>query len=88
MNILEYCDALNVELKVIYYPNQHCRWSADLVGVEIKEGTILAGAATDGSNAQNAIDKLCANLRGKKIVFHAGITEMRREYFVPKDLGT
>lgn len=87
MKLEEYCDALNVQIKITFYPTQGGRWSADLAGCEIKNGSLLESSAIDGHDPEDAMFKLCCNLRGKRIVFHAGDKESRREYIVPKGLG-
>ncbi len=84
MNITEYCDVLNIELKITYYPNQAGRWSADIAHCEIKEGSFLKSSYENGTCPSSAIFNLCEKLRGNTIVLHARNKEMRREYVVPK----
>jgi hypothetical protein len=84
MKLTEYCDALNLELKVVYYPNQKDRWSASLP-VEVKDGGFLTSTFGNGTSPFEAIDAYIKKIKGKTIVFGA-YTNERREYVVPSNL--
>lgn len=88
MNITEYCDVLNLELDVKYYPNQGCRWSASIRHAEVKDSpdsSILSSCFGDGATPENAIISHVSRIRGKLLVVDA-YKKSRREYMVPLDL--
>jgi hypothetical protein len=83
MNITEYCDAINRQIKITYYPNQGGRWCASLEDCEIKDGNILSGGRGDGTSPELALIELIDVLKGKLIVFGA-VTDKRAEFKVPE----
>lgn len=87
MNLEEYCDILNIEIRVLYYPNQGGRWCAAFEYAEVLEGTsVLVGAHGNGRTPHEAMTEYLDRIRGQKIVLHAGNQELRREYVVPASL--
>ena len=86
MNILEYCDILNVELDIKYYPNQGYRFTAQLYGAEVKDGSVLSSVYGTGTSPTCAIEHYILAIRGKRLVFNAADPSKRREYDVPKYL--
>ena len=85
MDITEYCDVLNLELTILYYPNQGGRWCADIKGAEIKENAssgILTSAHGNGPTPEEAIDDYVQQIRGKLLVLNASGAN-RLEYTVP-----
>lgn len=86
VNVLDYCDILNIEIRIIYYPNQDGRWSASFVGCEIFEGASLLSAHGNAKTPHNAVADYLHQIRGKRIVLHAMERTMRREYDVPSEL--
>lgn len=89
MNIEEYCDALNLELRIIRYPNQNNRYSAAFEDCEIKEDaadSFLTSTYGDGGTPGSAICDYLNKIRGKVLVVGAG-SDKRRQYVVPKELA-
>lgn len=86
MNIAEYCDVINKNIKVTYYHNQNTRWTACIERAEVKDGNFLTGMYGDGKTPYNAIENYIANIKGKTIVFDAYDKEKRIEYKVPETL--
>ena len=86
MNIQEYADILNIEISLIYYPNQKNRWSAMFQNCEVMGDGVLIGTYGNGTTPLSAIGDFIENIKGKKIVFGAG-TLKRREFVVPETLS-
>jgi len=84
MNVEEYCDALNVELKILYYPNGH--WSASIDHAMIKEGDVLRSVLGSGSTPDKALLNYIEIIRGRQLVLRAH-TDHQREYIVPTILS-
>jgi hypothetical protein len=87
MNIQDYCDILNIELVLRYYPNQESRWCARFPDCEVKEGIFLVSSSGNAKTPEGAIENYLSAIRGETIVFHATSAELRREYVVPNSLG-
>jgi len=85
MKLQEYCDTLNIEIRIIYYPNQDNRWSAAFNCCEVSEGSMLISQYGDGNSPDEAIREYINCIEGKKIVFNAG-SDDSREYVVPKGI--
>ena len=85
MNILDYADALNLELEIRYYPNQERRFCARFARAEIKKGGLLAGVHGSGSSPANAVEDYVTQLRGERLIIGA-YSDSRREFDVPKNL--
>ena len=86
MNITEYADVIDAELKVCRFPNQKERWVASFCAAEVKRGNILEGVYGDAHTPQEAIEDYIAQIRGKRLVLYAGSPTFRREYVVPESL--
>lgn len=86
MKITDYCDILNKEIKIIYYPNQNGRWSARIEFVEVLEGSLLVGSYGNSDTPYNAIKDYINKIKGKRIVFNAMMADKRQEFDVPKNL--
>lgn len=82
MNIQEYCDALNLDIIIRYYPNQNSRWCARIDRAEIAEGRMLISAHGNGDCPFNALADYLTRIRGKKIIIDS-YGKDRREYIVP-----
>ncbi len=85
MNILEYADILNLDLKITYHHNQDGRFSADLERVEVMRDGGLSGVYGNGPTPAAAILDYAKRLQGKRIAVNA-YTNQRREYSVPANL--
>ena len=69
------------------YDNQDNRWTAQFDHCEFKDGSVLGSIYGEAKSPDMAIKDFVEKLRGKKIVFHAGSTTMRREFNVPMQLA-
>ena len=88
MKLTEYCDALNVELRITYYPVQAGRWTAAIDGAEIKDkpdSGVLASTYGNGKSPELAAIDYVQKITGKIIVLNA-MSYRRREFTVPKAL--
>jgi len=90
MNIQEYCDILNIEINLKYYPNQNGRWCANFDHCEFKDtasSRILASTYGNGFTPQAAIEDFLEQIRGKLMVINATDENKSREYIVPDSLS-
>ncbi len=87
MTLQDYCDAINVQIKLTYYPNQDSRWSASFEDAEVKQGHGLLSAYGSGKSPALAINDYVTQIRGKRIVLSAMSIERRREFDVPANLS-
>jgi len=58
MNITEYCDVINCELQILYYPNQGKRWSScikDAATRKNSDDSFLTSGYGDGESPELAI---------------------------------
>jgi hypothetical protein len=88
MNIEEYADALNLQIKLTYYPNQNNRWCASFEYCEFKdspESSMLVNYHGNGVSPYMAISNFVKMIKGKVLV-HDGMGANRREYRVPETL--
>ena len=88
MKVTEYCDALNLEIRLTYYPNQNGRWTASFVSCEVKESPdafVLSSAYGDGRSPEGAIAAYVERIKGRILVVDA-MREGVRTYAVPKSL--
>lgn len=85
MDIQEYADVINANLKITRYHNQRGRWSAKFEFCEVKDGVMLVGEYGNGKNPTQAIDDYLKRILGKTIVFNA-MADSRREFNVPATL--
>jgi len=86
--ITDFCDILNIEIILRYYPNQNNRWCAHFDHGEIKEhksSGALISSHGNGPTPQQAINNYLDQIRGKVLVLNAMGTD-RREYEVPDSL--
>ena len=89
MNLREYGDILNLELRMTGYPNQDGRWTASFYGCETKtsrSSSILTSEYGNGKSPQEALEAYVAAIRGKILVVNAECGKDRREYEVPMSL--
>ena len=89
MNIADYCDVLNLELRVLRYPNQNGRWCARFERCETKDAPdsgVLASPHGNGKTPEAAISDYTDQIRGKILVVDAMGGSSRREYGVPVTL--
>lgn len=86
MNVTEYADVINRNIKMVYYHNQNNRWCASLENAEVIEGTMLASTYGNGSTPDEALKEYIKQIEGKTIVFNAMGGDKRREYKVPMNL--
>lgn len=89
MNIEEYADVLNLELRIFRYPNQNNRYSAAFEHCETKEDAGSAGLTSEYGNGRSpdeAISSYVDKIRNKVLVIHAMDEKRRREYVVPKSI--
>ncbi len=82
MTLTEYCDALNIEIEVKYYPNQGNRWCAYFKDCETKSGSILTSSYGDAPTPSGAINNYLDEIKGKLLVFNVG-TPKRMELYFP-----
>jgi len=88
MNIQEYADVLNLDLKLMRYPNQNNRWTAKFERCETKDSEascILSGTYGNGIDPQSAIADYVDSIRGKILVHHANMPNEQR-WLVPVSL--
>ena len=88
MTATEYCDALNLEMRLTYYPNQRSRWTASFGRCEVKDAPdsgFLCAAYGNGETPQLAIVDYIDKIRGKTLVVDA-MGDQRRVYTVPDSL--
>ena len=88
MTATEYCDALNLEIHLTYYPNQRDRWTASFGRCEVKDvpdSVFLCAAYGNGETPQLAIRDYIDKIRGKMLVVDA-MGDQRRIYTVPDSL--
>lgn len=85
MKLADYCDAINVQLSIIRYPNQGERWTAKFDGGEIVDGGCLTSKYGEGDSPQIAMLDYVNAIKGKKMVFGA-YTPNRKEFVVPISL--
>lgn len=89
MNIQEYCDTLNLEIVVRYYPNQEGRWCVKFDNCETKDmpdSVGLLGAHGNAKTIHAAMEDYLKKIRGKLLVVNAFSDTKRREYMVPMSL--
>jgi hypothetical protein len=89
MNIQEYCDTLNIEIRLIYYPNQKGRWSASFYNCEFKDkagSACLESTHGNGTTPQSAMYDFIKRIRGKLLVYCAMHKDKRMEFVVPDSL--
>ena len=89
MNIEEYADILNIQLRITYYPNQNGRWTASFEGVETKADAssgILDSTYGNAESPDEAINDYVEKIRGRLLVINATGGDKRREFIVPATL--
>lgn len=89
MNIEEYADILNLELRILRYPNQGNRYCAAFERCETKEdagSNMLTSNHGNGKSPAEAIEDYLTQIRGRLLVVSAYGDKERREYVVPKEL--
>lgn len=86
MNIEEYCDAINKDLKLTYYNGQG-RWTAKIEGAEVLDSSLLATVSGDSNTPNRAINDYIEKINGKTIVF-IGRNNVRAEFKVPTLTGS
>jgi hypothetical protein len=88
MNIEEYADAINVEIRIARRCNRQPSWFANFERCEILDDGFIRGALGMGRTPDEAIEAYVKEIRGKKIVINSVdfITERRREFVVPDTL--
>lgn len=87
MKVTEYCDILNLQIRLTYYPNQNGRWCATFENCEIKEheSSGMLSEHGNGKTPADAIANYVSLIRGKRLVVSA-MSEERREYNIPAGL--
>jgi len=71
MNIFDYADTLNLELSIVYHPNQNGRFSVSFDGVEFKDKIgdgMLSGIYGNACSSELAIKDFINQINGKYIV--------------------
>ena len=89
MNIEEYCDILNLNIRMTYYHNQNKRWSVSFDGAETKEdagSSILKSEYGTGKTPELAMIDYLFLIRGRVLVINAMSGKDRRELVVPMEL--
>jgi len=86
MNIYEYADVLNTNIKINRYHNQERPFNASFEYCEILNGGILESPNERATSPNEAINAYLTRIKGKTIVFHAGTNDMRQEFVVPKTI--
>ena len=87
MTLTEYCDTLNLNLKITYHHNRGSRYSARFEGlVEIKADGMLSSCRGEGTSPLAALLDFVKAIQGKTIVLNAAGGDKRREYRVPMSL--
>lgn len=85
MNIYDYADVLNLELEILYYPNQKRRFTASFKRAEVMQKGFLAGTYGNGKTPDLAINDYVEQIKGKRIAINA-MSKDRMEYDVPERL--
>ena len=89
MNVEEYADILNLELRITRYPNQQNRYCASFEHCETKDHKGAAGLCSTHGNGITpalAVGDYVSKIRGRLLVVNAMSEKDRREYVVPKEL--
>ena len=89
MNITDYCDILNINIKITYYHNQNKRWSASFEYGGIKESAgigILKSEYGTGKTPELAMIDYLYQVRGKYLVINAMGGDKIREVIIPMNL--
>lgn len=89
MNIEEYADILNLDLRILRYPNQDNRYCAAFERCETKDDAgsgMLTSTSGNGNSPAEAINDYIERIRGKLLVVNAYGNKERREYVVPKEI--
>lgn len=87
MNIEEYCDAINKDMKLTYYSGQS-RWVAKIEHAEVKaDGGMLKSEYGEGNTPARAVAAYATMIRGQTLVFSA-MSDARVELNVPDSLAT
>ena len=87
MNIQEYSDVIQKEIKITYYPNQKGRWTASFKGAEmlVSNGFALLSNYGEGLTPLLAMEDYLFKIIGHTLVFGA-YTDKRQEYGVPTSI--
>jgi len=88
MNIQDYADALNLEIRLTRYANQNNRWIAQFERCDTKDDAascVLTSNYGSGVDPHSAIGDYVDEIRGKILVHCANSPEERR-FVVPKTL--
>jgi hypothetical protein len=89
MNIEEYCDTLNIEIALTYYPNQNKRWCANFKSAGVKDSAssaMIRAEFVNGHTPEQAITAYVDKIKGRLLVIDA-MSDTRREYKVPNSLS-
>ena len=78
MKLQDFLDAQNIQMRVIYYPNQSGRWSAMFDYCDLAENGLLRGVHGNGKTPAEAIRVYLREVRGKRMKFE-------QRYFVVPD---
>lgn len=88
MKMTEYCDVLNVKLRLEY--RHDLKWRARIDNAEIKENrtsVCLQSVFGVGDTPEKSMENYMSLIKGKYLVIDAGGT-LRREYLVPTFIGS
>ena len=85
MKITEYCDALNINMRIEYKPNADRGWRVRIDGAEVKENKSSVVACSEfgtGNTPEEAIADYVSLIKGKRLVIN-GLSANRQEYSIP-----
>lgn len=86
MQISEYADCINANLRLLRHSCQDNRWTALFEDCDIQDDGALIRVYGNGKTPHEAIIAYVQRIKGQKIVFYAMSKTQRREFIVPKDL--
>ncbi len=89
VNLTDYMNIINCDMKITYYPNQECRWSAKFDGCETKDlnnAGFLHGTCGNGTTPDEAIINYLDLIKGKILIFNS-YSLKRKEFVVPENLS-
>ncbi len=83
MNIIEFCDIIDKQLVVFYYPNQNKRFGCRFECGDILEDGMIGNGMQNGHSPDEAIRNFALSISRKRLVFGA-FTKNRSEYVAPE----
>lgn len=67
MKLTDFCEMLDLQINISYYPQQGTRWACPCADVVICDGGMLVSAYEDGKTSEEALKNYSQRLSGKKV---------------------